>query len=855
MGNYYYELQITVYELRLYTLMPKKTTNKEEAHLENNAGRIEPLGIVEEMEKAYIDYAMSVIVSRALPDVRDGLKPVHRRILYAMWDIGLKSTAKFRKSANVVGEVMAKYHPHGDSAIYDAMARLAQDFSTRYQLVWGQGNFGSMDGDAPAAMRYTEAKLQKLAEEMLFDIEKDTVDFSPNYDGTQKEPRVLPAKVPQLLLNGTVGIAVGMATNIPPHNLGELIDGTVALIENPETTIDDLVKLIPGPDFPTGAQVFDKDALREAYATGRGKTVIRSVTDIVERKGKKDEYDIIVTEIPYQVNKATLLERIAELVKTKKLDGIKDLRDESDRDGVRIVIEIKKGAFPKKILNQLFKHTQLQDSFHYNMLALVDGIQPRILDLKSILEHYIEHRRIVVKRRTEFDLEKAKNREHILEGLMLALNKIDAVIKTIKEAKDNEEAKSKLMTKFKLTEIQAIAILEMKLRQLAGLERLKIETELKEKQKLIKELEALLKSKQKMDNLIVTELTDIKEKYADERKTKVIPHAVDKFSHEDLIPDEPTIVMLTQDGYIKRLPPDTFRTQTRGGKGVAGLTTREEDVVEHFFSTTTHKDILFFTSKGRVFQLKAYEIPVASRTAKGQGIVNFLQLGPDEKVSSILPLDQIEKEKYLAMITRQGTVKKVPLDQFKKVRRSGLIAIRLKGEDELEWVKPVADKDEVMLVSKLGQAIRFKEKELRPMGRPASGVRGIRLKKADEVVGMCIIHNGSKAKQYVLVVSAHGVGKMTDVEQYRAQSRGGSGIKTMNVTAKTGDVVTSFAVNEDDIKDTEEGNKGDLIIISRAGQVIRLPLKSVSKLGRTAQGVRLMRFKAEGDTVANVTLV
>ncbi len=840
--------------------MPPKKKNliKDPEEQNLNTGRVEPLGIVEEMEKSYIDYAMSVIVSRALPDVRDGLKPVHRRILYAMWDIGLKSSARFRKSANVVGEVMAKYHPHGDLSIYDAMARLAQDFNTRYMLVWGQGNFGSMDGDRPAAMRYTESKLQRISEELLLDIEKDTVDFRPNYDGTQKEPSVLPAKIPQLLLNGTVGIAVGMATNIPPHNLSELIDGSIALIENPETTIDELVKLIPGPDFPTGAQVYDKDALKEAYATGRGKTVVRSVTEIIERKGKKDEYDILVTEIPYQVNKATLLEKIADLVKTKKIDGIKDLRDESNREGVRIVIEIKKGAYPKKILNQLFKQTQLQDTFHYNMLALVDGIQPRVLDLKSILEYHIIHRQVVVKRRTEFDLDKAKKREHILEGLMLALNKIDAVIKTIKQAKDNDDAKKKLMTKFKLTELQSIAILEMKLRQLAGLERLKIETELKDKQKLIKTLEALLKSKAKMNAVIIDELKEIKEKYGDERRTKVIPHAVDSFSHEDLIPDEQTIVMLTQDGYIKRLPPDTFRTQTRGGKGVAGLTTREEDVVEHFFSTTTHKDILFFTSKGRVFQLKAYEIPVASRTAKGQGIVNFLQLGPDENVSSVLPLDQLEKEKFLAMITKQGTVKKVQLDQFQKVRRSGLIAIRLKGDDELQWVKPVANKDEIMLVSKLGQAIRFKEKELRPMGRPASGVRGIRLKKSDEVIGMCIIRGGDDSKQYILVVSAHGVGKLTTVSQYRVQSRGGSGIKTMKIKKKTGEVVTSFAVTTDDIKGSDKETaetKGDLIIISKAGQVIRLPLKSVSKLGRTAQGVRLMRFKAEGDIVANVTLV
>ena len=632
--------------------MPRKHTKKSKAvdssKQENklsSTDRIQPLSIVEEMQKSYLDYAMSVIVARALPDARDGLKPVHRRILYTMWESGLKSNAKFRKSANVVGGVMANYHPHGDSAIYDSLARMAQNFSMRYPLINGQGNFGSVDGDAPAAMRYTEAKLQPLAEELLYDIDKDTVNFVPNYDGTKKEPQVLPAKVPQLLLNGTVGIAVGMATNIPPHNLGELIAGINLLIEKPDATIDDLVKLIPGPDFPTGGQIFDQAALKEAYATGRGKAVVRAVAEIVEAKRRKDEFDIIVTELPYQVNKANLLEKIADLVKTKKIEGIRDLRDESDRDGMRIVIELKKASYPKKILNQLYKHTQLQDTFHFNMLALIDGLQPRILNLKSALEEFIKHRQIVVTRRAEFDLAKAKARAHILEGLMLALNKIDAVIKTIKAARDNDDAKAKLVKKFKLTAVQAQAILEMRLRQLAGLERLKIETELKEKKKLIKELAALLKSQPKMNQLILDELKEINDKYSDERRTKIIPQAVDSFSQEDLIPDEATIVMLTQDGYIKRLSPETFRTQARGGKGVVGLNTREEDTVEHFFSTSTHKDILFFTDRGRVFQLKAYEIPVASRTAKGQSIINFLSLAPEEKVSSVLALNQIANAK------------------------------------------------------------------------------------------------------------------------------------------------------------------------------------------------------------------
>lgn len=808
--------------------------------------------IIEEMQKSYLDYAMSVIVSRALPDVRDGLKPVQRRILYAMWDSGYKANAKHRKSANVVGQVMAKYHPHGDSAIYDALARMAQDFSMRYPLVNGQGNFGSMDGDSPAAMRYTEAKLHALAEELLFDIEKNTVDFAPNYDGTQKEPKVLPAKLPQLLLNGTVGIAVGMATTIPPHNLGELVEGITLLIDDPDTTIDSLVKVITGPDFPTGAHVFDKQALKEAYATGRGKVVVRAVAEIQESK-RKDEFNIIVSELPYQVNKANLLEKIADLVRNKKIDGIRDLRDESDREGVRIVIELKKGSYPKKILNQLYQYTQLQTSLHFNMLALVNGIQPRVMNLKSLLEEFIKHRQVIVKRRTEYDLQKAKDRAHILEGLMLALNKIDAVIKTIKQAKDNDDARIKLVKKFKLTEIQAQAILDMKLRQLASLERLKIETELKEKKKLIKELTELLKSQKKMNSVIKDELKEMKDKYDDGRRTKIIANAVDKFSQEDLIPDEATIITLTRDGYIKRLAPEIFRTQSRGGKGVLGLTTREEDMVEHFFSTTTHKDLLFFTNRGRVFQLKAYEIPVASRTAKGQSIVNFLQLGPQETVSSVLPLNTISDAQYLVMVTKQGVTKKVELDQFSNVRRSGLIAIRLKPGDLLEWVAPAKDKQDVMLVSKMGQAIRFKEKNLRPMGRPAAGVRGIKLKKDDEVVGMCVVDTGNnKLNTHVVVVSENGYGKMTPTKEYRAQTRGGTGIKTSAITKKTGSLVASFAI---DPQQLPEDKKGDLIIISQKGQVIRLPLKSVSKSGRSTQGVRLMKFKAAGDKVASVTLI
>ncbi len=809
---------------------------------------IESREIVQEMRESYLDYAMSVIVARALPDVRDGLKPVHRRILYAMWDIGLKPSAKFRKSATVVGEVLGKYHPHGDAAVYDSMVRLAQDFSMRYPLVHGQGNFGSMDGDSAAAMRYTEAKLDSISEAMLTDLDKDTVNFIPNYDGSQKEPLVLPAKLPNLLLNGSLGIAVGMATSIPPHNLGEIIDGICHLIDHPASDLDDLMAYIKGPDFPTGASIFNLQDIKQAYATGKGSIVMRADTEIVETK---NGFQIIISSVPYQVNKSALIERMAELVKDKKIEGIKDIRDESAKGEVRVVIDLKKDTYPKKILNQLYKQTALQGSFHVNMLALVDGIQPRVLTLKMILEEYIKHQQEVIARRTKFDLDKAKARAHILEGLMLALNKIDAVIKTIKESKDRENAKLNLMNKFKLTEIQAVAILEMKLQQLANLERLKIETELKEKLALIKELEAILKSPQKILGLIKKELASIKEKYADERRTKIFKNAVDKFSQEDLIPDESVIVVITKDGYIKRLPPDTFKTQARGGKGVAGVTTKEEDTVESLFATTTHKDLLFFTTRGRVFQLKAYEIPVASRTAKGQAVVNFLQLAPGEKVSSVLSLADLDSYKFLVMSTKKGTVKKVALDQFENVRRSGLIAIKLKQDDFLNWVKPSTGKDEVILTSTAGQAIRFKESNLRPMGRTASGVRGIRLKKNSLVIGMDIV-NQANIKGSVFALSANGTGKLTSLKNYKVQGRGGSGVKTMKLTSKTGQLASAFIVDPNNLP---EDTKGDLLIISLNGQVIRLPLKSVPVLSRDTQGVRLMRLKEEKDEVASVTLM
>lgn len=825
----------------------KKNINNKDI-IADNTERIENQPITDEMKSSYLDYAMSVIISRALPDVRDGLKPVHRRILYAMWGLGLRPAGKFRKSATVVGEVLGKYHPHGDVAVYDSMVRMAQDFSLRYPLVKGQGNFGSMDGDGAAAMRYTEAKMAPIAEEMLLDIEKETVNFVPNYDGSQKEPRILPTKLPLLLLNGTLGIAVGMATSIPPHNLGELIDAIKHLIKNPDASIDDLANFVKGPDFPTGGIIYNKKDIKEAYSTGRGRVIIRSQTEIVEVKN--NQFQIIVTEIPYQVNKATLIEKIAELVKTKKIEGIKDLRDESrGLDDVRVVIELKKDAYPKKILNKLFKLTQLQYSFNFNMLALVDGIQPKVLTLKTALEEYIKHREVVVKRRCEYDLEKALDRAHILEGLKIALDKITAIIQVIRGSKDKETAKNNLMKKFKLSERQSIAILEMKLQNLANLERLKIETELKDKKKFIAELKKILASRKLMLDIVVNELDELREKYADERKTKIIAGAVGEFSAEDLVPNEPTIATITRDGYIKRIPPDSFKTQSRGGKGIIGLITKEEDLVEHFFTTTTHSNVLFFTTKGRVFQLKAYDIPQSSRQSKGQAIVNFLQLAPNELVSAVLPLEELGDCKYLVMQTKQGLIKKVSLDDFANVRRNGLIAIKLKSDDILEWVKPSTGNDNVIIATSRGQSIKFKEKNIRPMGRAASGVKGIRLKKGDLVVGMDIVDSILSEKNLqILVLSENGFGKRTNLKEYRMQSRGGSGIKTANITQKTGALVAMRIINA---KDLEE----DTIIISELGQVIRLPLKSVSVLGRSTQGVRLMKFKNPKDRVANIAFI
>lgn len=810
-------------------------------------GLVQLQPIVEEVSRSYLDYAMSVIVGRALPDVRDGLKPVHRRILYAMWSIGLRSSAKFRKSVTVVGEVLGKFHPHGDVAVYDSMVRMAQNFSLRYPLIKGQGNFGSMDGDRAAAMRYTEAKLASISDELLFDIEKNTVDFMPNFDGSHKEPKVLPAKLPNLLLNGAMGIAVGMATNIPPHNLTELSNAIFYLIDNPEASVEELMQFVKGPDFPTGGIIYNNKDILQAYATGKAGIVMRGKADIEEKHNKM--FQIIISSVPYQVNKANLVEKIADLVKNKKIQDIKELRDESDKDGVRVVIGLKKDSYPKKVLNSLYKHTQLQETFHVNMLALVNGIQPKVLTLKMILEEYIKHRQDVVKRRAQFELDRAKDRMHILEGLMIAIENIDLVIKTIKASADKEEAKNNLIKKFKLTERQALAILEMRLQNLANLESLKIQDELKEKQKLIKNLEAILKSPNKIKEIIKSELKDLTEKFGDKRKTQIMARGVQDINIEDVVPNEEMMVMMTRDGYIKRMPPDTFKVQGRGGKGVIGLTTKEEDSAEFMFNTFTHSDILFFTTRGRVFQLKTYEIPQAMRTAKGTPVINFLQLTSAEKITSVLPLDKIISNKFLFFATEKGIVKKVKLETFANIRQSGLIAIKIKEEDKLIWIKPTSGADQIQLITANGQAILFKESDVREMGRNASGVKGIRLKKEDIVIGMGVIKTDKDVikKYQILTIMEQGYGKRTNLELYKVQNRGGSGIKTAKVTDKTGKIINAYVIN------AESMQKKDLVIISEKGQVIRLPFKAVNKTGRDTQGVRIMRFKNKDDKVACVS--
>jgi len=824
------------------TLKPETQPIEGEVLPEQTHSRSLELKTVEDvMEDSFLRYSMSVIIERALPDVRDGLKPVHRRILYSMNQNGNRSNARFVKSARIIGDVMGKYHPHGDSAIYDSMVRMAQDWSLRYMLITGQGNFGSMDGDPPAAHRYTEAKLNRHAEELLADIDKETVDFRDNFDGTEREPSVLPAKLPNLLLNGQIGIAVGMATNIPPHNLSELVDATIHIIDNPETTtINDLLRYVKGPDFPTGGVVYAGDGMHQAYTTGRGGITLRAVADIEETK--RGRHQIVVSEMPYAVNKATLIERIADLVKEKKITGISDLRDESARGTVRVVIELKKDSYPKKVLNQLYKMTALQTSFHYNMLALVDGIQPRVLGLEEMLREYLKHRQIVVRRRTEYELKKAREEAHILEGLKIALDHIDEVIATIRGSETTEEAHRGLVSKFKLSDIQASAILAMQLRRLAGLERKKIEDRLAELLKLIAELESILADEQKVLEIIRAELLEMKDKYGDERRTKIVGQELGKFSDEELIPDEDVVVVLTSENYIKRTLVSEYRRQHRGGKGKRGMTTKEADVIAHLVTSSTHDWLLFFTNKGRVFRLKAYEVPAAGLAAKGVAIVNLLQLQPEEQVTAIIRTDKNDSENgFLFMTTVQGTIKKTPLSDYANIRTSGLIAIKLDDKDELRWIHHTTGNDDVIITTYLGQAIRFNEKDARPMGRTARGVRGIRLRSTDRVVGMDIVQPDLQ----LLVISEKGYGKRTNVANFPSHKRGGVGIKAAVVTSKTGNIVSVKSIISDD---------QELLIISAQGQAIRVAMKDIPILGRTTQGVRIMRMNS-ADMVASFAIV
>ena len=796
--------------------------------------------IVTEMKESYLAYAMSVITSRALPDVRDGLKPVHRRILFAMNELGLTSSARFRKSALVVGDVLGKYHPHGDASVYDAMVNMAQDFSYRYPLVIGQGNFGSIDGDNAAAMRYTEAKMSKVSNELLRDLEKETVDFRGNYDQTRKEPIVFPSAVPSLLLNGTLGIAVGMATNIPSHNLAEVVDATMHLIENEDATTEDLMQFVKGPDFPTGGLVFGQKDMLHAYSTGRGGVVCRGEAEIVEQKGGM--FQIIITSIPYRVNKANLIMAIAELVQEKKIEGIKGLRDESSKD-MRIAIDLKNGAYPEKVLNYIYKNTQLEQNFNFNMVALVDGV-PQTLSLKSILAEFIGHRKEVVKRRSLYDLRKAEEREHILLGLKKALDFIDKVIKTIRASKDGATAKLALMKEFKFSDLQAQAILDMRLQKLAGLERKLIEEELKEKQAFIKAIKELLASPKKMLKVISDELGEIREKYFDERRTKIIKGGVKEISEEDLVPEKETVLVYTAGGYVKRTDPSEYRAQKRGGVGVVDLETKEEDFVTMLVSGSTHSDLLFFTNLGKAYQIKMYDIPEGRRATKGKSIMNFLSLAGDEKVMAILPMPKEMKKNpiSLMLVTKGGTAKKMGGEAFKDVRRSGLIAIRLDKGDELASALITEKGDEVIMATSGGQAIRFKESDIREMGRTAGGVRGMKLSKGDSIIGVDVIKKDKKDGSF-LTMSANGLGKKTKLSEYKVQNRGGSGIKTAKVTPKTGKLIVSKVLT---------GEEEELIAMSKKGQVIRTALKDIPSLGRQTQGVTIMRLRA-GDGIASLT--
>lgn len=796
-----------------------------------NEGKVIPIDINEEMQRCYIDYSMSVIVGRALPDVRDGLKPVHRRILYSLHELGIFPDKGYRKCARIVGDVLGKYHPHGDSSVYDALVRMAQDFSMRYMLVDGHGNFGSVDGDSPAAMRYTEAKMNKIAVEMLRDINKDTVEFGPNFDGEEKEPMVLPSRFPNLLVNGSSGIAVGMATNIPPHNLGEVIDGTIMLIDNPDSTVAELMTVIKGPDFPTAATIMGKSGIRAAYETGKGKITVRAKAEIEEENSR---HRIIVTEIPYQVNKAKLIESIADLVKDKKIVGISDLRDESDREGMRIVIELKKDANPNVILNLLYKHTKMQDTFGVIMLALVNN-QPQILNLKQILEHYIAHQKDVITRRTIFDLNKAKARAHILEGLIIALDHIDEVISIIRNSETSEIAKNTLIEKFGLSEKQAVAILEMKLRRLTGLERDKIEDEYKELMKQIEYLTSILESEEKLLGVIKDELLEIKNKYNDERRTH-IEEVVNDIDIEDLIQEEEVTVTLTHAGYIKRISSDTYSAQRRGGKGIQAMTTKEDDYVEHVMVTSTHSDVLLFTNRGRVYKLRAYRIPEAGRTAKGTNIVNLIAIEPDERIETILTVKDDVREGFLFMGTKQGLVKKTPLEEFKNLRKNGLIAINLREGDELLKVKITRGDADIIMITQNGYAIKFNEKSVRPMGRTASGVRAINLKDDDIAVCMDIAVKGEE----VLVISENGFGKRTPIEQYKIQRRNGVGLITYKISEKTGKLVGATICKPDD----------ELMLINSSGIAIRINVSDISVTSRAAMGVTLMRTNEEEKVVA-----
>lgn len=819
-------------------MSPKNTPHDPKLPFEERG--IVPHSIVTEMRDSYLDYAMSVITSRALPDVRDGLKPVHRRILYAMHDIGLTVSAKTKKSATIVGDVLGKYHPHGDASVYDAMVKMAQDFSMRYPLVIGQGNFGSIDGDGAAAYRYTEAKMSRLSNELLRDLEKETVDFRPNYDNTRKEPSVLPTAVPNLLLNGTLGIAVGMATNIPPHNLTEVLDATSHLIENPDATTEDLLKYIKGPDFPTGGTIFSEKDIQHAYSTGRGGILCRGDAEIVENKA--GQFQIVITSIPYRVVKADLIVAIADLVREKKLEGIKGLRDESAKD-IRVVIDLKQGAHPQKVLNFLYKHTQLEGMFHLNVVALVKG-RPETLSLKSILEYFIEHRVEVVKRRTIYDLRIAEAREHILIGLKKALDHIDEIIKLIRKSSSVEDAKNGLMKTFKFSALQAQAILDMRLQKLAALERQKIEDELKEIQALIAELKALLASPKKILGVIKSEIAEIREKYGDERKTKVVRHGAKVISDEDLIPDVENVLVLTQGGYVKRTGPDEYRKQKRGGVGVIDLDTKEEDFVTNLVTASAHSDILFFTDKGKAYQIKMYELPEGKRATKGKALVNFLSLADNEKVTSILPMPKESKkqnELSLMMVTKLGTAKKVKAESFHDVRRSGLIAITLEAGDELMSVSFVSKGDDMSIITAEGQSIRFEESDVREMGRSAMGVRGVLLGKGDYVVSADVVKKDAKGAR-IMVISKNGYGKTTNASEYKTQNRGGSGILTMKVTDKTGPVISAKVITEED---------SELVAMSKKSQVVRVELSEIPTLGRQTQGVRVMKLR-EGDSLASV---